>query len=237
MNEITCIRCGLTGLPELFAKDMQKASKLSPYCSVCKRRLRNASAAKHRGTNRARSMRWYRDNAARVAAEAARPENQLRKAAYMRSWRAAHPGYHAAYERKNRAHLRKSRRRSERRQLALDPCAKLAKALRTRLRSALKNQQRTGSAVRDLGCSVAELRKYLESLFLPGMSWENWGRHGWHIDHIRPLVSFDLLNPEQLKQAVHFSNLQPLWQHDNQTKDARARKSRPTTSAAFGSAP
>lgn len=53
------------------------------------------------------------------------------------------------------------------------------------------------------------------------MSWDNYGRGGWHIDHIRPLLSFDLSDTEQAKQAFHYSNLQPMWQADNIRKGAK----------------
>ena len=49
------------------------------------------------------------------------------------------------------------------------------------------------------------------------MSWNNhgFGNDKWHIDHIDPLDSFDLTDPMQLKEACHYTNLQPLWQPDN----------------------
>lgn len=50
------------------------------------------------------------------------------------------------------------------------------------------------------------------------MTWENHGKYGWHIDHIKPLVSFDLTERKQFLEAVHFSNLQPLWSGDNLRK-------------------
>lgn len=69
-----------------------------------------------------------------------------------------------------------------------------------------------------IGCSSAFLRQHLEAQFLPGMSWEN--RPEWHIDHIRPLSSFDLSDPDQFKAASHYTNLQPLWAADNLRKGA-----------------
>jgi hypothetical protein len=85
--------------------------------------------------------------------------------------------------------------------------------LRTRLAKALHRQSKSGSAVASLGCSVAKFKVYLESKFLPGMSWENHGE--WHIDHVKPLDSFDLTDPSQLLAACHYRNLQPLWAIDN----------------------
>jgi len=98
---------------------------------------------------------------------------------------------------------------------------KLKDNLRTRLNSAIKNNYKTGSAVKDLGCSVEELKKYLESKFQEGMTWTNWSRTGWHIDHIEPLASFNLSNREELKKACHYTNLQPLWAEDNWAKGCK----------------
>ncbi len=98
---------------------------------------------------------------------------------------------------------------------------KLACRLRHRLYIALKDNAKAGSAVEDLGCTIQELREYLESKFQEGMTWDNWTTDGWHIDHIKPLASFDLSNAEEFKQAVHFSNLQPLWASENIHKSAK----------------
>lgn len=92
---------------------------------------------------------------------------------------------------------------------------RLGRNLRIRLNKAIKNNQKSGSAVGDLGCSIEFLKQYLESLFQPGMTWENYGIRGWHIDHIRPLSSFDLSNKEELLLACNYINLQPLWANDN----------------------
>lgn len=102
--------------------------------------------------------------------------------------------------------------------LKIDPQYKLSLSLRRRLRCALKGNYRSGSAIKDLGCSIDELKVYLESKFLPGMSWDNWTYDGWHIDHIKPLASFDLTDRNQLLQACHYTNLQPLWAKDNIAK-------------------
>lgn len=96
--------------------------------------------------------------------------------------------------------------------------SKLARSLRSRLKHALKNNQKTGSAVSDLGCSISDFKQHLESKFQFGMNWENYGTFGWHIDHIKPLSSFDLTNRSQFLEACHFTNLQPLWASENRKK-------------------
>ena len=95
---------------------------------------------------------------------------------------------------------------------------KLRNRLRSRLYNAINRNYKNGSAVKDLGCSIDEFKIYLESKFSPGMTWENWSTNGWHIDHIKPLSSFDLKDRKQFIEACHYTNLQPLWADENLSK-------------------
>lgn len=69
--------------------------------------------------------------------------------------------------------------------------------------------------------TLTDLVVHLERQFLPGMSWENRG--DWHIDHIRPLASFEFTTPDcpQFREAWALTNLRPLWAKDNLSKNAR----------------
>jgi len=98
------------------------------------------------------------------------------------------------------------------------PKERLARALRGRIRDALAGKFRAGSAVRDLGCTLEELVAHIEAQWTEGMSWETYGQRGWHIDHIKPLASFDLTNRDQFLEAANYTNLQPLWAIDNLKK-------------------
>jgi hypothetical protein len=109
------------------------------------------------------------------------------------------------------------------RKYATEEEKKIAARLRSRLTHAVRGDFKAGSAVRDLGCSVAELKVRLENMWWPGMSWANYG-HGddkWNIDHIRPLWSFNLTKREDVLVACHYSNLQPLWHVDNMAKGGK----------------
>jgi len=120
----------------------------------------------------------------------------------------------------NRDRFNATLRAIKARRYATDINYRLAVALRRRFYMAVKGAARTGTAVRELGCSVVAFKEFIEKQFQPGMSWENWGRHGWHIDHAKPLASFDLTDQEQARAACHYSNLQPLWAIDNIRKAA-----------------
>ncbi len=154
-------------------------------------------------------VEWKIENADRV-----RQKNKE----YRARTRTQFVKYHKTWISKNRDKWRELKRNYNNLQRRVNVHFKLAYNLRTRLRTALKRTKKTGSAVKDLGCTVLELKKYLESKFLPGMTWENWSRTGWHIDHIKPLSSFDLSNVTELRKACHYTNLQPLWAKDNLRK-------------------
>ena len=187
-----------------------------------------------RELHRAASKRWIDKNkekiaAKRLASKETKSEydkqrynkNKPKVIAQVKEWASLHKPqlkeYKKHYSKNNRARLNAL---NNERKLA-DPNYKLKCDLRTRLCSAIRGNFKTGSAVKDLGCSIPELRKYIEGLFWPGMTWENRGKRGWQIDHITPLAAFNLEDREQLLGAVNYRNLQPLWKDDNRAKSNR----------------
>jgi hypothetical protein len=117
----------------------------------------------------------------------------------------------------------KKKRLNRRKQLNVEsPISKIKYNLRKNLSSAIKRSQKSGSAVKSLGCSVENFKKQLEQKFYNHpqtnevMDWSNYGR--WHIDHIKPLSKFDLSNKNEFDEVCHYTNLQPLWNIDNWAK-------------------
>lgn len=66
--------------------------------------------------------------------------------------------------------------------------------------------------------TVGELMAHLESLFEPGMTWDNYGE--WHIDHITPdsWFKYDSYNDDEFKKSWALGNLQPMWAKANLSK-------------------
>lgn len=147
---------------------------------------------KHREYMRDYLKKWRKDNS--------RYSEQHRK--QMREW-----------NRKNAKKVYKQRRKR--------PYERLASVIRARIYDVLKHGYKSEKTEKLIGITIKELKTYLESQFKKGMTWENYGFYGWHIDHRIPLSSFDLENPEEQKKAFHYTNLQPLWAKDNLRKHSK----------------
>ena len=103
----------------------------------------------------------------------------------------------------------------------MNPVKRLADSVSCRLRIALRAMGRNKvlTASEYVGCDWSSLKSYLEMLFLPGMTWENHGVHGWHIDHIIPISS--AMTEHDVRRLSHYTNLRPLWAIDNLSKHAK----------------
>ena len=166
-------------------------SYCSPYCAPCGRR---------------RSKRWSK-------------ENHERKLETDRQWRANNREHHRTYSRKWREENLERHNAYFRNRYNEDIEYRLTSLLRTRINMAIKANQKNGSAVQDLGCSIAAFKLYIENQFEDGMSWDNHGE--WHLDHVLPLASFDLTDRVQFLEAANWLNYQPLWAEDNLMKGAK----------------
>ena len=95
---------------------------------------------------------------------------------------------------------------------------KIKDNIRRRVNYAIKHSKKSDSSKKLLGCTLDQFKRHIENLWLDGMSWESYGKLGWHLDHIIPCASFDLTDPQQQQKCFHYSNMQPLWAKDNLVK-------------------
>lgn len=73
-----------------------------------------------------------------------------------------------------------------------------------------------------VGYTLTMLTSYLESLWEPWMTWENYGLGPgtWQIDHIKPIIAFRFASYDDLefKECWALSNLRPLSWEENYAK-------------------
>lgn len=106
-----------------------------------------------------------------------------------------------------------------------DPSKRLRKSISNLIRDCVAKHSafKEGSFPKYVDWTVDELKMHLESLFQPGMTWENYGRGGWHIDHRIPDSWFDYssIKDEGFKKSWALENLQPMWEKENCSKSNR----------------
>jgi len=127
------------------------------------------------------------------------------------------------YTKDNSEHISKRQTKYVKKRREVDESFRLTTNLRNRLRSYLKligiMSRISKSTYEMIGCTPQELRDYIETKFVDGMSWDNYGPIGWHIDHIIPLSSTKI--KEEIIKLNHYTNLQPLWATDNLKKGSK----------------
>ena len=127
------------------------------------------------------------------------------------------PLYNKNYFKENKEEIIKNRRKREKFRRKTDPLFKLQKNYRNRLYDYYRGTNRSKKSEEIIGLSWIEFKIYIETKFLEGMNWDNYGE--WHIDHIIPLCSAS--NDTELEKLFHYYNCQPLWEKDNISKGGK----------------
>jgi hypothetical protein len=174
-----------------------RIDQYSSYCKECESTIRKKRYKDNKEKEIKQRKDWYLNN-------------KDKKKEIVKRFETTNPNWRNKYQN----NYNKNRKQ-------VDINFKILSQLRTRLNKAIKGLDKSATTQELLGCSIEELKTHLESKFTPGMSWSNNTKKGWHIDHIKPLSLFNLSNPEQQREACHYTNLQPLWAKDNLSKGAK----------------
>ena len=216
--EKQCTRCKISKELELFNVNLR--GKLG-RCSICKE-CRKEDTKKYREINKESNKiykhKYYQENKLDI----------LKKKSEKKYWKKYYDNNkekskdsNKRYREKNKSLIyeksnlyRKNRRNN-------DDLYRLSTNIRgyigTYFRS--KKYNKNNRVQKILGCSLIDLKYYLESNFEPWMNWENYGlyngelNYGWDIDHIIPTSS--ATTPEELIKLCHYTNLQPLCSNVN----------------------
>lgn len=247
----TCCRC-LNNFPSsIYSKSKTTSDRLFSYCPGCTKEYRCEYQKKNKEQIAKRASKRYAANKEKFSeiSKLYRQLNPERMKKNWSKWYQANKQHRLLYQQeyvsknadmilikkenykprgsvvsaiyyqknKDKIHLRNRKR------AATDLQYRLSCGLRSRIAGALKRGPKNGSAIKDLGCSVEELRHHLESKFREGMSWDNWGAGEgcWHIDHIVPLAAFNLSDRQHFLLAGFYLNLQPLWAKENLSKGCK----------------
>lgn len=214
----TCTKCDITKEFAAFSPIVRYGKpSYYPQCKLCKNQATNEYKKNNPEKVKENSKKQNKQNYANLTDEQRAKKNEKAKEYYYRH-----------QERINRAHLdyyheNKKTLNPRRYELMMsDPQRRLAQTLRDRFIKAIRNGAKKGSAVSDLGMSIAAFLVYLNLGALDKYGTPYTGfEHLYDIDHIKPLASFDLTDRMQLLKAVHWSNLQVLTKTENRRKGAK----------------
>jgi len=194
-----CSKCGVEKAVSEFHKLKLGKFGVRGECKICGNEFSAKQYQKNKGDRKEYARRYRKENP-----KAVKETKKL-------------------YRQKNREKIREYNREYlvgyRKEKYANDPLFRLSSCVRnfcSRITYAVKEQKELHS-LEYLGCSLEEFKLHIESLWLEGMTWENHGVDGWHIDHIIPIDHF-VKNSDDPWEASHYTNLQPLWAKDNLSK-------------------
>ena len=198
MDTKKCTKCReeKPATTEYFFKSANLKCGLHSWCKNCKKAAKKTYREENPEKVNAAETKYRKENREQVLARL-----QVRSST-------------VEYKKKKNAYRRKRRQK--------DPVYRLLGSMRSGLWRCLSGKLKNSHTMQYVGKTPEELMDYLEEQFTEGMTRDNYGK--WHVDHIRPLASFDLTGPdreEQLHIAWHYTNLQPLWAADNMSKGAK----------------
>ena len=186
-------------------KEFMQNSNSHKYCSFCQKYIYKLNELKHKKI-------YYQNNKT--------IENIKSKNYYE-----THKKQSKKYQQLNKIRLREYGKKYSSNRRKIDINFKISMNLRNYIHSAIKRIFKSKHTLELLGCSIEQLKKHLESQFQSGMTWSNWGTgfngkgmKEWHIDHIKPCISFDLCKTKEQLKCFHYTNLQPLWAKENLSK-------------------
>lgn len=204
MEKKICSKCKVEKGVYEFGKCIRSKSGLKSACLQC----RNIEGEIYRKKNPEKMKEWYEKNSERALQQKRNYYQENRELVLDRS---------KLWSKNNRDKVNDYIKIKKEQ----TPLFRVELNIRGRIKQYLKQKNITqkNKTYNIVGIGINDLKKYIENQFTEGMSWENYGMYGWHIDHIIPLCSAN--DENELIKLFHYTNLQPLWAEDNLKKNGK----------------
>jgi 5-methylcytosine-specific restriction endonuclease McrA len=208
--EYLCVACGQLKMRGSFCKEKRNRNGITSVCRACES---------------IRALLWQRNNREKVLSSSMRwnKANPGKMRAATKKWILAHPEKIGQWAKNNPDKIKVHRQKMMKKRLSTAR-GKLFTNMHAGIYQSVKKGTKQQCHWETLvNYSVADLKVHLEKQFTEGMSWDNYGRRGWHIDHIIPVSVFNFEKPSDIdfKKCWALDNLQPLWERENLKKHAK----------------
>lgn len=218
METKKCSKCGIIKEVCEFHKHPTSKSGVRGVCKICRLSEKEKNKLYRKKNNekiKIKNNLWLKNNPDYMKEyhKKYNLENREKINQKLKKWRY-----------KNSEELLPKLRKIKKEKYNNEPLFKLKQLVRSRIRQIFKIKKiyKNNRTFEIVGCSPEFLKEYIENKFTDGMTWDNYGYYGWHIDHIIPLSS--AATDEELMKLCHFTNLQPLWGSDNLKKSNKIKK-------------
>lgn len=206
VKQKVCSCCKIKKSFEFFYNHVGHSDGKCSYCKVCDNLAHAAYAKLH-----PKETKGYADKY--------RKANQKKVNLTLQKWGWANPEKRKLWRKRNPEKAREITRISGRKRYKITK-NKISGNMSNSIRRSLRGNKKNCHWESLVGYTAEQLKEHIEKQFLPGMSWENWSRNGWHIDHKIPQAAFNFEKSEDVdfKKCWELNNLQPLWAKDNKKK-------------------
>lgn len=221
-----CNKCNLEKEYVLFYKDKTKKDGYMNYCKSCKKNYENQNKeiilenkkiyySKNKDSMSIKNKKYYSENKENILENSRKYylENKERYLVYQKNYYFLNKEKIQNYKKTISFRINeKSRYRYNN-----DEIFRLRKILSSIILRSLKEggYEKNSSTSKILGCSYGDFKLYIEKMFKDGMTWENHGE--WHLDHKIPISWAN--SEDEVYRFNHYTNFQPLWAFDNQSKN------------------
>lgn len=218
-----CINCKEYKEFFLFGKNKKNKWGIAKYCKQCKKDKDKKNYLKHRTKNLTKRKENYQNNKQKYQ------EFYKNKRKTDKSFVLNEKNKNKLYREKNKETLKEKKKLYYLKNKTIlnkksivkknsNINLRLKQNLRSRIWHALKNGNKKENFEKLIGCTVDFLKEHLQYQFKLGMNWDNYGSQ-WHVDHIKPCVSYDMTQESQRLECFNYKNLQPLWKLENLIKN------------------
>lgn len=225
-----CTKCQEEKSFDQFYKDSDKKDKLSSNCKSCTKVSRDKYYKKNKSKILEQNKKYQKENAKKIAERKKeysiknKEKISKKKKIYRKKNKNQIASRMKIYYAENKERLNNNGVKRAAKRYQTDELFRLSSAIRSHCGrvSRLIKQEKPLSSNNYLGCSIDEFKAHIESQWQEGMTWDNHGFDGWHIDHITPLDWY-IKNSDDPWQANHYTNLQPLWSKENLLKSNKIK--------------
>lgn len=227
-SERLCSKCYSRKGESEFSFRNRKRGLLRAQCKACDALEKSAYLANPESKAKVRAYKDRTRERERAYERERRQRNRDRHLAQQRRHRQTEAAKQQRREYLSRPEVRKrvlDLRRQRRAELYR---TSVAYQINGRMSSLIRRSVKTGKNSRSwrslVDWSIEEFKMHIERQFTDGMDWDAFLQGEIHIDHIRPLASFNYADADdpQFRACWGLPNLRPLWAAENHRKRHRA---------------